>query len=156
MYQTLNNLLRTAPLLGLFLIPGALSAQATSLPPAEASTGSGYGLLTLQSSRPDLQATADDRGLHYSVRGGLIGLGVGLVAGHLIKSSWRDAACTGPGCAPPTEFSSMAAYVYFPLAGAGLGALIGAALEPSPWIPAISPGLGGAQSAGLTWHLETR
>lgn len=169
--QVHNLRFRAAAVAVMLSIPGALYAQAS---PASAGATSRVVAADLSVHTPPLPSFAvpllverpglepsrqAPRGgaLSFTVRGGLIGAGIGLLTGHVIKSTWRDAACTGPGCEPPTDFSAVTAYVYLPLAGAGFGALIGTVIgRSSSWVPVVSPGIGSPRTTTLEWILHTR
>lgn len=63
------------------------------------------------------------------LRGALIGAGVGLVAGFVLRAG-DDSNCLVPGeCVQASRISATTAYVVLPLAGAAVGSVVGVAVN---------------------------
>jgi hypothetical protein len=91
-----------------------------------------------------------------TLKGTLIGGGVGLVGGLLLVATGDDncdADSTGI-CDAFAGVAETAALVWAPAAGAAVGALVGTLVTSNTWVPAIGP-VGPSDAVGLTWSLST-
>ena len=92
----------------------------------------------------------------HAIHGALIGIGAGLAAGFVIKSTDGGATCAGPGCEPYHQVTALSAFVYVPLVAGGVGALVGALVQTSEWVPSVEPSEATHGQIQLTWTLLTR
>jgi hypothetical protein len=93
----------------------------------------------------------------YALRGALIGAGAGLATA---LASARGDECRGDGtgediCEVFETMAEWTAFVYVPLIGAGLGALVGAAIKTERWVPGLVAGAQqGTPMVELGWRVS--
>ena len=93
----------------------------------------------------------------HTLRGALIGGGIGLVAGIALLAT-EDDPCEGATglCFDITpETDNTVALIGAPLLGAGAGALIGSLFKSTRWVPTVVPRTTvGATRVGMSWRFQ--